>query len=1025
MEIVRNSRINNVLFRLKEYASGKGEIYRRTDEISRLLHDLTHEKNNSSLAVLKGAYYTFHSLQEPSSFFRERFENTTAAYLLYQLKKKSEVENKPFEIRSDQIEAISALLSENHLQAPTGSGKSSTILPIASVVKALSSRGDIAVAAVSPELVAALEENVSQINNLLPDFLKTDVLTCETKAPKENHRIKEDNVVASLLDEVVDGKKDERVEEYHFRSLFSQPSSERYGFRPVNQKEKSGASELSNGTIRMFTDDQLIFWKMMNPGKELTHTYFDEIHVPYDRKTPYVLEETGIITRQQVEGYLFRRIVTGTIAEYLIDWERQGLARLKAGKYDFVDEKSSESFESVIQSALLTTQANTTQDRALQIVAKQLNVDGRLLGNWFSKRAASLGEEEIRSANQTWTQILLNAKSIKEGVHYSRREGKIVSRDFMMGIGLPDREYEPEIAVALQAINGIAHFIGDIKTSTKSATFQGFVSEQLHGKISGLSGTLKTPSLTYPYKPDKTPLARFLEQYTKKDVHVVKEKEHKIPPRPQYYLQHSDLQKKVIDIVQINNSRSAAIHCFSEKEGKNLFEALSSRFQDREEKIFFINDEMSESKAQAICQQFADIDGAILISTGRVGVGIDIKKSDGSFPDFVSLIDGIPFASAQLYQIMGRRRLLSQNPDDDFYWLFSREQVEQHPGHMAKDEKEQKELKILEGLESLNEDLLQEDIKNAANEAYTSLALEKHKDAILKVIARLVRRAENQQSLSDDIIVSQDRFYIELWKKMKASLEKKREDIVDVSQELPYQKTSQLQSIIRAKFFQDLLKTTDRHFFFNLLNVPGSLYQSMGDQLDLAFRLPPMNPAYAYYTQQDIMRAYYAEFQKSALINAANENVIRDWIEVNKRDYAEVVTNAMTYVEKQIATRLKEWEVDDEKIRNVLEDPSSKFHQWQIYIHGQPEQVRVPKPPPAHIVPNRIYYNPDPQNPVKLALITQGGDGELYYRPLLIPVAGLVTIPANINNENTVIPVFFDETSHQCIVLEFNKGIIA
>ncbi|MBI3366571.1 hypothetical protein HY041_03015, partial [Candidatus Roizmanbacteria bacterium] len=882
METTRNPRLSNVLFRLQEFTLGKGEIHRRTEEISKLLHDFRPEKEDLTLTMLKSSHRTLQDYQhvdkkagkEVSSFFRERFENATVAYLLYQMKKKYEAENKPFDIRTDQIEAIVALLSENHLQAPTGAGKSSAILPITAVVKAISTQEDIAVATVSPELIAVLEKNVLQVNNLLPHFLRTDLFRCEAKTTQETWREKEDDIVHALLDEALSGKKSEKVEEYHFRSLFNQAPSDRYAFEPIDEQKKRRASEISShGTVRLFTDDQLIFWKMMNPEKKLTHTYFDEIHVPYDRKTPFVLEETGIMTKQQVEGYLFRRVTTGIIAEYVELWEKQGFIQLKAGKYAFIDEKNSEAFESVIQNVLFTTQEDALKQKALGIVAEKLGVDNNLLKNWFSKFITSFGEEEVLSENRTWTQILLNAKSIKEGVHYSRRGGKIVSRDFMMGLGLPDREYEPEIAVALQAINGIASFVSDQKTSTKSTTFQGFVSEYLHGKISGLSGTLKTPSLTYPYSPKKTPLAYFLEKYTHKDTHVIKEKEHKIPPRPQYYLQHADLQKKVIDIVQTNQYRSAAIHCFSESEGKQLFDILSSSFQNNKEKIFFINDEMTESKAQAICQQFADTENGVLISTGRVGVGVDIKKSDGSFPDFVSLIDGVPFAAAQLYQIMGRRRRISKNPDADFYWFFSKEQVKQHSGYAAKDEKEQKELKILEGLESLAEDLLQEDIKSANNDLNTAFALEKHKDAVLKIIARLVRRAENQQSMSDDLIVSKDLFYLTLWEETKVRLEKQRKDILDVSQELPYEEVPLLQKHIRTKFFLDLLKTTDRNFFFNLLSVPGSLYHSMDFDFDMSFRVPPINPAYGYYTQKDIMQAYFAEFQENAISNINDENI--------------------------------------------------------------------------------------------------------------------------------------------------------
>lgn len=1074
--------LRDVLTRLKERVTENPKIFERSHNIHTILMEMVAEQSSENAALqLKTTYGHVQYWQEVNTeskrehfpenptrgtqqvdkeekkpphipeYLKDKFEDTAAAYLLYQINQQSIDHHRRFEIRDDQIEAIASLLEKSHLQTETGTGKSSVVLPVAAIVKALSSQGEVAVATVSPELAGKMEKNLADINNLLPKEFQTYLLRCEDKKPAEEQK---PDMVRAFLDEIIEGQHDKLIDEYHFRSLFDYTApTERYTFRSIKKEDeqvpKPGETQnIPKGSISLFTDDQLVFWKVEHPETPLVHTYIDEVHILHGRGSSYVVEDPGTVTKSRVEAYLTDRIASGIIAKYIDINIKENFIQFKGGTFDFTDDIHRDRFLANIQEAFREPLSQFAKE-AIGVVANKLSVDLDKLTSWFTNKWKGLatiqgqGEDgnpysEALGQLSMLTGTLLKAKTTKEGVYYSKQQDSLVPRDFMMGIELPGRQHEPSIEIAFQALNNVADYRSFQKTAVQSTTFQGFVAHNLKGDMTGLSGTLETPSLTPPFNKEKTTLTKFLERYTHYNIHVVKGKEElkKIPPRPEYYIKDEDLVNRVVNIVENNAQRPIAIHCFGETEGETLLAKLKQLYPDKQ--YFFINDKLNETQAQQKAQKFADAENAILISTGRVGVGVDIKKGDESFPDFFSIIDGIPFAADQLFQIMGRRRKEQTDPHDpskDFVWLFSKNQVEEYPGFKASDKKDEKSMdKLLQQLTNFNELALQGELSALTSPMGTEYSLEKQRNAMLKIIARLVRRSENWRQQADDLTVAQDKYYEVLRKKMMDKFDAywSREQ----PPYLPYPDDFSQRKYVLEGFLGDLYKQTDRSFFHRLIQVPSSLRMDMETQLRTHLSSPPTSLAPGY-TYQDMLAMSFSAYVKSAE-QLMNGQQIADWVKTNSFDVAEMFMNATSFIKSAIAPQLHAEGLSDDDIKKLFQRSSTKFCGYYMYVHNNPDEARVRDEDMPNIKPNRLVCDPIPNNLPpdqkpnypQWKIFVPGPDSKYYVRSLLDiktetdPTTGTTTVsfpPIRIASDHKLALVFFNESNHTTYVLEYQK----
>lgn len=718
-----------------------------------------------------------------NDYHKKLLEESTVAYIMHKL----ETSLPNFELREEQIKDIVALLEEFHLHAGTGSGKSSVILPIALLTKAITAKETVAGASVSPELVAKLRKDVEKMNGLLPENMRVAVSECVSTEGMEKPKDDKSAVVFSKLARaLLDGNGDDpELDKYYHDKLFSyQGDLPLYTFDgELGKKNKP--------SIRLFKEDDLVFWKMLNPNERLALTYFDEIHVPRDRNNPYYLEMATPVTRESTQAYLFSRIMYGVIANRMALMQRSGQIAEEKGRFDFSkkrykDEKPDKVYayneQRMYDLAIIdwsdpqeAKRAGVLLDPVIEEVASGLSLDQDKLKDWFVNQWKGLEKQGLADKLRYATNDIFKAKNIQSGVHYSLHGGHITSRDPMMGILLPRREFMPEMAVALQALEGEISFINFAKSASLTTSFEGFIVNHLGGKVVGLSGTLLSPSLTSS-SFRKSPLAEFLEKATGKLVYTSEKPKSKYIPTPHIYADSTAMNEKMVEQI-LSENRQVAIFTFNEEEGRWLLSELEDLIGER--KIIFVPDNVSESEAEKLYRSFADTPGAVLISSGRAGVGVDIKNSQNEFPDFATILTGMPFATNQVFQVIGRRRLESAQPNRDFSWFVSLDQLKQHPGFKYLEEKDK--TKLEKQFEELADPELGKKLaRSQAQYSYLS-AEQKNKlesdlarHQILSVFQKVLHQAEIQVRQNDWIKVEFDKFYPTALKVFQEEIEKEK-----------------------------------------------------------------------------------------------------------------------------------------------------------------------------------------------------------------------------------------------------------
>ena len=762
---------------------------------------------------------------------REEFENIGVSYLLQRLKEEAEKSGQVFEIRIEQIEAIVALLQKNHIQAATGFGKSSVIIPIASVIGALSENGQYAVVSVSPELKAELFEKIKQINDLLPPHIrlpilsyhKTEGLLFEDKSQEKTFRQLTKAIVENPSQQEVINQQQRTL---YFEQLLTNPAP---SFHSESQQSLPSPPK-DTPSITLFNENDYVFYTIIHPDSQFTHTIFDEIHVPRSRNSIYYHSSLEpFLSPQAVETYLFKRF----LAEYfkrVIDTYSLPLKNEK-GRYWFQDEAVENSF---FEKAVFNDPKNQEIfEQVVDFMAKKTELDKEKLKEWLKR--FSFKNKNYEDVVSEVLLSLLRAKAIKEGVHYQQSDGQQIVRDRFMGIALPSHRFSFDIQLGLQAWDGSVSFADYFENAAETVSFEGWIVHYLGGRISGLSGTLFTPTLTNPYHPKKTSLARFLEKYTQGQSIFIGQEKYALPPEPQIFENNQVIEQDLFQQLQ-QDRRQTIIFCYDENEAKKLQDILYKNFPKRQ--IILANASITEEEAKKRYHEFADNKNAILISTGRTGVGIDIKDSQGDHTDHKSIIYGLPWSIDQIYQALGRRRMESQNPKNDFVWLVSLDQIKNYDGYLALKKEEQERV-----------------IQDLNNPSKKMWAIEK-----------LIKNCEEGSRISDSFLIDFDRLY-------KISLARYQERVEQRAKMVLANILTNLQLTPRERtlvelFFEQIFNQSLFSYFANFIKAPSSLYWHLRN-------------AFSYIINPSSLGA---EVER-VLNSIASEENVQDWLEAKTADF--------------------------------------------------------------------------------------------------------------------------------------------
>jgi hypothetical protein len=839
------SSVETVLKRLETYIDPeRRKIEQRVERISLLIGSVNEDQLIASLNRLK----TSGAEKE-----REEFENVGIAYLLSALQPKdinsgkimlvspiiffpsleTSTKRKGFEIRREQIEAIVTLLQKNHLQAATGFGKSSVIIPIASIIGALSENGNYAVVSVSPELKKELFEKIKYIASLLPEEVKPLLLTYKksdsqekptdsplSQNPQEERFKQMAKAIIenpSLQEEI---NKQQRTS-YFEQLLSGQPSP----FQTDTQKTLPSLRK-NNPSITLFEENDYVFYTITDRESPFAHTIFDEIHVPRSRNTVYYKSsQPPFVSPQAVETYLFKRF----LAEYFKNVLNQVSITEKKGSFWFQDEAAENAF---FEKAVFKDPNNEKNfDAAVSSMAQKTKLDKEKLKQWLM--GFSPKDENYNDLVNEVLLSLMRAKMIREGVHYQQKESQQIVRDRFMGIALPSHRFSFDIQLGLQAWQEVVSFADYFENAAQTVSFEGWVAHYLHGKISGLSGTLFTPTLTDQH-PRKTSLASFLEKQTGHKAILIGGEKWMAPPEPKISQDDSSLQEALFQQLQ-DDPRQTIIFCYDENEAKKLRDVLSEKFS-QQRSIILADASITEKEAKTRYDEFANNKNAILISTGRTGVGVDIKNSEGKHTDHKSIIYGLPWSIDQIYQALGRRRMKIKDPEKDFVWLISLDQIQKYDGYLSLENEER--TKILKDLNKKP----------------------------MKVIERLIEINEQSHRPSDDFLVDFDRLYqsaLSLYQeKVQQNITRVFKNILDSLNLKPRER-----SVVEL-FFQQIFNQSLSSYFTNFVAAPSSLYWRLKN-------------AFSYLINPSSLGAEVIGILQSVV----SEENVNDWVAAKAADF--------------------------------------------------------------------------------------------------------------------------------------------
>jgi len=593
----------------------------------------------------------------------------------------------------DQIKAvIKCVVDNNHIQMGTGQGKSSTVIPIVSIINALTSeeKGSLVVS-INKNLVAELENKTRELvkkanhNGLrLPVF--TDNKSREESAVGEEEKIK-------MMTEALSSSKNSEYSQKLLDRLYATYWGEELDYLARQKSDSFGQSK-----ITFMSKDDFVF-KIVNEGRSFVKScpkvFFDEVDAPY------VTGETYQSTHEDM--YMSPENIRTMTTNYILD--RLVLSKLDPQE-DFRVYKGKGTVADGVQEKLMKvdwkgwvngTRGDKVLDEALEVslsaVCKFLNFDGiqrtglkeLILNNL--KEHIFIGNQTIgaidEEASLIYTNIIGATDNLADASYslnklYINEGANIVVRSSYFDQLLENHKFEPDAHIAMLALANKFNIVNLNSKASESAKFPTIIS-LLGDKLVGFSGTLKQRDLRTG-KSQSSPLAKLLKEFTGKDVFEVRSPETKKSPSPLISEDIEGMKILLIEFLQKNKSEQPILLLshYDTKTTQDIFTQLGQLYPNLSE-IDILPSIPSDPKKLAQyydslkekTKSLADGRIKILVSTGSIGIGADITMTDNTFPDIKIGILGLPENESQVKQNLGRRR----KEGNDFFWIVDKESL--------------------------------------------------------------------------------------------------------------------------------------------------------------------------------------------------------------------------------------------------------------------------------------------------------------------------------------------------------------
>lgn len=595
----------------------------------------------------------------------------------------------------DQIKAvIKCVVDNNHIQMGTGQGKSSTVIPIVSIINSLTGEEKSSlVVSINKNLVTELEDKTKNLikkakkNNLqLPIFTKSNNQVDQPIG--KNEKIK-------MMREALMSKNEKKYSDQLLKEVYTT-----YWGEILDSTVERKNDLFDQSTISFMSKDEFIFKVVHGDGgkdflKSCPKVFFDEIDAPY------IIGESYQSTHEDL--YMSPENIQIMSTQYVLD--KLVLSKLNVEE-DFkvfkgkgiLREETQERLKQIKWQSWLIGETKdvaleTAFEESIPVIGNFLHlnesdfpnlretIQHNLINHFFvGEMKEKMPEEE---PNQIFVNIIDAASNLANAYHslnklYLDEGDQIVVRSSYFDQLLENHKFEPDSHIAMLALANKFNIVNLHSKASESAKFPTIIAS-LGNKLVGFSGTLKQRDLKTG-KPQASPLAKLLKEYTGNEIYEVRSTEIKSPPSPYITENIAEMKKTLIEYLNINdkNQPILLISHYDTKTTQKIFTQLTQSFGNSFEVDILPSIPSDPKKLDNYykilknkTKELADNKTRILVSTGSIGIGADITKSDYTFPNLKIGILGLPENESQLRQNLGRRR----KEGDDFFWITDKESL--------------------------------------------------------------------------------------------------------------------------------------------------------------------------------------------------------------------------------------------------------------------------------------------------------------------------------------------------------------
>lgn len=585
-----------------------------------------------------------------------------------------------------QIEAVVRALGGEHGQIGTGEGKTSVILPITTIIKSLTtSEKTVLFSSDSTLRVNEFEKYVKPFIAQVKEDGIADITLKGEAVQEDTHKTTRETLASKIEKEALF---DPTCEKSYSPTLSEELKTEYWQstFQSM-EEQKATASKKKNSapTIEMMTHGELMGRYMRDESgfkAQKTPIYMDEAHAPFDRGTPTQLTSESLVVspetvRVAAAEWVLHYVVGHTVAQEDVRYSSGTGTLTEIGDSHLEGLNLAELHQN-------GSTLNTLYKQALSKIHTSYRIesasDQELLDMTISKTIDTMfksngtnGQEEFGSYAQAIGEQIAKVYYMDSDAFITTPDGKLVIRDAYQDELLLTHQYNRETELATRGLTGLFKVVLP-KRASGSKKFSSLLKD-MASRATCFSGTLIN-------EEKKSPFAQFLEEVTKQKIFDLENPSKKTIPEPvvsedaetatNELIKSLSKDKRgalIIDATTVDHAGEVYRKCVAEY-GEEFVRQIGSkptgdvdREMEYQQQVELYSRELAEGKIK------------ILISSGSMGVGMNIIKDDGSYPDIKVGVLGIPKSKLQLKQILGRRRAPDSTNSQDFHWHVGKDAV--------------------------------------------------------------------------------------------------------------------------------------------------------------------------------------------------------------------------------------------------------------------------------------------------------------------------------------------------------------